>query len=104
YAGCVASIQPSLYEGFGLSVLESMASGAPAVVARTPALLEIGADAVESFPPTDAAALGTIMTRLLNDSERARQLSKAGRVRAAMFSWETTARATADVYREALRT
>jgi glycosyltransferase involved in cell wall biosynthesis len=104
YAGCVASIQPSLYEGFGLSILESMASGAPAVVARTPALLEVGADAVESFPPTDAAALGTIMANLLTDGEQARRLRQAGKRRAAMFNWETTARATADVYREALKT
>ena len=104
YAGCVASVQPSMYEGFGLSVLESMASGAPAVVARTPALLEIGSDAVESFPPTDAAALGTIMMKLLTDGEHARRLREAGRQRAAMFSWDATARATADVYREALET
>ncbi|HXN09452.1 MAG TPA: glycosyltransferase family 1 protein [Candidatus Acidoferrales bacterium] len=103
YAGCVASIQPSLYEGFGLSVLESMASGAPAVVARTPALLEIGADAVETFPPTDAAALGTIMAKLLTDSEQVRRLRQAGQQRALMFNWEVTARATADVYREALQ-
>jgi glycosyltransferase involved in cell wall biosynthesis len=104
YAGCVASVQPSLYEGFGLSVLESMASGAPAAVARTPALLEIGADAVESFPPTNAAALGTIMVKLLTDGKHARRLRDAGRQRAAMFSWDATARATADVYREALET
>lgn len=104
YAGCIASIQPSLYEGFGLSVLESMATGAPAVVARTPALLEIGGDAVESFHPTDASALGTIMTKLLTDGERASQLRQGGQKRAALFSWDATARATADVYREVLKT
>lgn len=104
YAGCTATVQPSLYEGFGLTVLESMACGAPAIVAQTPALLEIGGDAVEKFQPTNAASLGKIMAELLTDEERANRLREAGRERAAMFTWDATAGATAHVYREVLKT
>jgi glycosyltransferase involved in cell wall biosynthesis len=103
YAGSVASIQPSLYEGFGLSVLEAMASGTPAIVAQTPALLEVGGEAVASFPPADAAKLAGIMNTLLTDGAEAGRLRAAGRKRAAMFTWDATARATAYVYREALK-
>jgi glycosyltransferase involved in cell wall biosynthesis len=102
YAGCVAAVQPSLYEGFGLSVLEAMACGAPVIIAQTPALLEVGGDAVTSFPPTDAAALSRIMTRLLTDDVEGERLASAGRERVRAFTWSSTARATAAVYREAL--
>jgi glycosyltransferase involved in cell wall biosynthesis len=66
-------------------------------------LLEIGGDAVESFPPTGAAALGTLMTKLLTDSDLASRLRQLGLQRAATFTWDATARATADVYREVLK-
>jgi glycosyltransferase involved in cell wall biosynthesis len=100
YAGCAVTVQPSLYEGFGLSVLEAMACGAPTVVARTPALLEVGGDAVDSFPPTDVEALTRTLERLLADDRRTEQLREAGRERVRQFTWDATARATADVYRE----
>ncbi len=102
YAGCCAVIQPSLYEGFGLSVLEAMACGAPVIVAQTPALLETGADAVLSFPAEDPSALAQRMTSLLLDPTARERLSAAGRQRVKGFTWDATARATAQVYREAL--
>jgi glycosyltransferase involved in cell wall biosynthesis len=103
YAGCTTAVQPSLYEGFGLSVLEAMACGAPAVVAQTPVLLEVGGDAVDSFPPTDVAALSRTLTRLLSDDRHVNELRRAGRERVRQFTWDATAKATADVYRELLQ-
>jgi glycosyltransferase involved in cell wall biosynthesis len=103
YAGCCAVIQPSLYEGFGLSVLEAMACGAPVIVAQTPALIETGADAVLSFPPHDASVLAERMTALLLDPNSRERLSAAGRQRVKGYTWDATALATAQVYREALR-
>jgi len=103
YAGAIAAVQPSLYEGFGLSVLEAMAAGTPAIVARTPALVELAGQAALIFPPGDAGALESAMKQLLNDGTLQQRLRERGRVRAAEFSWDATARQTAAVYREALR-
>jgi len=103
YAGCTAMVQPSLYEGFGLAVLEAMATGAPAIVARTPAMLEVGGDAVESFAPKDAQELRALLAALLSDASKRERLRAAGRERVRAFSWDATAAATAKVYREVLQ-
>jgi glycosyltransferase involved in cell wall biosynthesis len=102
YAGCAGAVQPSLYEGFGLSVLEAMAAGAPCIVAETPALLEVAGNAALQFPPDDTAALARALSRLLRDAEEAERLRAAGRARIAGFSWDATARGTAAAYREAI--
>lgn len=102
YAGCVAAVQPSLYEGFGLGVLEAMAAGAPAIIARTPALVEVAGGAALTFPPQDAGALAEAMKDVLGDETLRDRLRSQGRVRAREFSWDATARQTAGIYREAL--
>ena len=102
YAACTGVVQPSLYEGFGLSVLEAMSAGAPVVIAQTPVLLEVAGGAALSFPPRDQAALGRALTVLLRDPSTVASLRERGQRRAADFNWDETARKTAAAYREFL--
>jgi alpha-1,3-rhamnosyl/mannosyltransferase len=103
YSACRAFVYPSLYEGFGLPPLEAMSCGAPVVAGRTAAVAEVTAGAARLFDPRDAGALTRALLELLDDDAARRALSRAGLARAAQFSWERTARATLEVYAEALK-
>ncbi len=93
---------PSMYEGFGLPVIEAMACGTPVITGPVPALVEIGSDAVERVERLDAASLAEAMVRLGVDPARRAQLAASGLTRARAFSWARAARETLDVYRRTL--
>jgi len=92
YAGAEAFALPSLYEGFGLPVLEAMATGTPVVAADTAALPETCGGAARLVAP-DGEAVRAALVDLLGDARERERLRAAGLARAAGFSWDATARA-----------
>jgi glycosyltransferase involved in cell wall biosynthesis len=94
---------PSLYEGFGLPPLEAMAAGTPALVGRYSAAEEVVGDAALLVSPTDVDGIGDGLVRLARDEALRRRLTRAGRARAAGFTWERTALATREAYEEAMQ-
>ena len=99
YADADAVAYVSLYEGFGLPVLEAMAAGTPVVASNTSSLPELTGDAALLVDPEDVDAIADALARLLSDPALADDLRARGRARAATFTWTATARATLDVYR-----
>lgn len=97
YRQAAAFVFPSRYEGFGLPVLEAMASGCPAVLARGGSLPEVGGGAAVYFDPDQPEDLGAAVLRVLAGDGRADRV-RAGLARAAGFSWEQTASRTARLY------
>jgi glycosyltransferase involved in cell wall biosynthesis len=102
YAGAAALAMPSLYEGFGLPVLESMASGVPVVAANRAALPEICGGAALLVSPEDPDALADALVRVVTDDVLHEKLVAAGLERASRFSWDRAAAATDAVIDEVL--
>lgn len=94
YHAARAFVFPSLYEGFGLPVLEAMASGTPVICSRATSLPEVAGDAALYFDPLDVAALADGMARCLTDPVLRADLAGKGLARARKFRWEETARRT----------
>jgi len=99
YQGASAYVFPTLFEGFGLPVLEAMARGCPVIGSDIPVLHEVGGDDMSYFDPLDPDSIATAVRQVLRDRDTQIALSAAGRKRAALFSWQRTADATAAVYR-----
>lgn len=102
YRGATVFAYPSLYEGFGLPVLEAMAAGAPVLTSDSSSLPEVAGDAALLIDPHSVEAIRQGLARLLAHPALRHRLADAGREREAAFSWERAARQTLDVYRTVL--
>jgi glycosyltransferase involved in cell wall biosynthesis len=100
YARAMIFAFPSLDEGFGMPVLEAMASGTPVVASNRSAVPEVAGDAAWLINPEDAEELGSALLALTRDPERRAELSRRGLERAAQFTWGEAVEKTWQVYRE----
>jgi glycosyltransferase involved in cell wall biosynthesis len=98
YNGARLFVYPSLYEGFGLPVLEAMACGTPVVTSNVSSMPQITGDAALLVSPADALGLAAAMRRLTSDDALHAELRQRGLKRAAEFSWENAARQTLEIY------
>lgn len=101
YTGAIAFVMPSLYEGFGLTVLEAMACGVPVLASRGSALPEVVGDAGLLVDPLDAESIAEGLQQMLDDAALRETLRERGLDRARQFSWDRAAALTAQVLRDA---
>ncbi len=104
YSAAELFVFPSIYEGFGMPVLEAMACGAPVVTSNTTSIPEVAGDAAIFVNPLDARELGEAMVRVLSNKQLREGLRAKGFERVKQFTWERAARRTVEVYGEVCST
>ena len=97
-----ALIFPSLFEGFGLPVLEAFAAGVPVITSNTTSLPEVSGDAALLVDPLDISAIAESMSKIYEDDNLRSEMVKKGTARAIEFSWERTALETIKVYQDVI--
>jgi glycosyltransferase involved in cell wall biosynthesis len=104
YSAASAFVYPSLYEGFGLPVIEAMACGTPVVTSTAPALLELADGAARLVDPHSVDSIAEGIDAVVSDPHERSRLAAAGIARASEFTWEATARRTLEAYARAIDT
>lgn len=102
YRSAFATVFPSIYEGFGMPILESLASGTPVITSHTSSMPEVGGDAAIYIDPYNSRDLSEALHGLMTSSNLHKQLRDRGIERAREFTWEKAARATLDVFNSSL--
>ncbi|MDE2851720.1 MAG: glycosyltransferase family 1 protein [Acidobacteriota bacterium] len=103
YQGASLFLYPTLYEGFGLPVVEAMASGVPVITSNTSSLKEIAQGYAELVNPLEVKEIARAIERCMGNRNHAKQLADRAGERSARFRWEEAAESTLDIYREVLR-
>ena len=103
YRGAIAFVYPSLYEGFGIPVLEAFSCDCPAILSNTSSLPEVGGDAAAYFDPKDASSIRETVCRVVCDGGLREKMIARGRERLTGFSWEKCADETLSVYHSLLK-
>ena len=98
YRNAAAFVYPSLYEGFGIPLVEAMAHGCPVACSATSSMPEVGGDAVEYFDPAQPEDIAAAIRRIVDSDARAGDLRRRGAARATLFSWQQCARDMHRVY------
>jgi glycosyltransferase involved in cell wall biosynthesis len=103
YSGATAFAYPSLYEGFGLTVVEAMACGVPVLTSNVSATAEVAGDAALLVDPLSVGSIGDGLRRLIDEQMLRAELIERGRTRATQFSWRRAADETYTVYEQVAR-
>ena len=103
YSGALACVYPSLYEGFGLPVLEAMQCGAVVITSCDPAIVEVAAGSAIHVDAEDTAALAGAMSAVAREAGKFAGLKKRALARSRDFTWQRTARLTREIYDDARR-
>ncbi len=99
YRDAAVFVYPSLYEGFGIPLLEAMSLNCPVVCANTSSIPEVAGGAAEYFDPRDMNSIRSAIELVLNSSEKSAYMIREGQLRCAQFSWERCAEKTLAIYR-----
>lgn len=98
YGAATVAVLASVYEGFGLPVLEAMAAGTPVACSQTSSLPELGGEAARYFDPYNVEEMAEALAQILRDQDLRREMKRQGLAQAARFSWERAARETMALY------
>lgn len=98
YSGATALVYPSLYEGFGLPIVEAMACGCPVICSNVSSMPEVAGDAARLIDPRNPDDLATAIEEVVESSVTQKDLAQRGLARAATFTWRRTALETRQVF------